>query len=149
MRSLARRAAAPRTFAVNRFVAFSFSTDLTLTAAQGVEYYAARFAIELAFRDLKNHFGLGHYQAGRVEAAERHGAQCLGAYTGSPLLLLAGGALAQGTPWRKAPPVGTTGQSLSELRWERQAEIMLAICERHGISADKRDLIYADLLQVA
>ena len=38
------------------------STDLTLTAAQIIEIYAARFSIELAIRDLKQHFGLAHYQ---------------------------------------------------------------------------------------
>ncbi len=38
------------------------STDLRLTAAQIIEIYAARFSIELALRDLKQHFGLAHYQ---------------------------------------------------------------------------------------
>ncbi len=38
------------------------STDLTLTAPQIMEIYAARFSIELAIRDLKQHFGLAHYQ---------------------------------------------------------------------------------------
>ena len=37
-------------------------TDLTLTAAQIIEIYGARFSIELAIRDLKQHFGLPHYQ---------------------------------------------------------------------------------------
>ena len=38
------------------------STDLTLSAAQIIEIYAARFSIELAITDLKQHFGLAHYQ---------------------------------------------------------------------------------------
>ena len=38
------------------------STDLSLTAAQIIEIYSARFSIELAIRDLKQHFGLAHYQ---------------------------------------------------------------------------------------
>ena len=38
------------------------STDLTLSGAQIIEIYAARFSIELAIRDLKQHFGLAHYQ---------------------------------------------------------------------------------------
>lgn len=76
-------------------------------------------------------------------------ARCRVASTGSQLLLLAGVALRPGTPWRKEPPVGTTGQLRSQLRRERQAEIMRAIGERHGISAEKRGLIYADLLQAA
>ena len=38
------------------------STDLTLTPTQIIELYGARFSIELAIRDLKQHFGLAHYQ---------------------------------------------------------------------------------------
>jgi len=37
-------------------------TDLTLTAAQIIEIYAARFSVELVIRDLKGHFGLADYQ---------------------------------------------------------------------------------------
>ena len=38
------------------------STDLTLSAQQIIEIYGMRFSLELAIRDLKQHFGLGHYQ---------------------------------------------------------------------------------------
>lgn len=38
------------------------TTDLTLSASQIIEIYGARFSIELAIRDLKQHFGLAHYQ---------------------------------------------------------------------------------------
>jgi hypothetical protein len=38
------------------------TTDLTLSASQIIEIYGARFSIELAIRDLKQHFGLTHYQ---------------------------------------------------------------------------------------
>jgi hypothetical protein len=38
------------------------STDLTLSAIQIIEIYGSRFSIELAIRDLKQHFGLGDYQ---------------------------------------------------------------------------------------
>jgi hypothetical protein len=38
------------------------ATDLTLTAIQIIEIYGSRFSIELAIRDLKQHFGLGDYQ---------------------------------------------------------------------------------------
>lgn len=38
------------------------STDISLSAAQIVEIYGARFSIELAIRDLKQHFGLADYQ---------------------------------------------------------------------------------------
>jgi hypothetical protein len=38
------------------------STDLSLSALQIIEIYGARFSIELAIRDLKQHFGLGDYQ---------------------------------------------------------------------------------------
>jgi hypothetical protein len=38
-------------------------TDLTMTADQILELYAARFSLELAIRDLKGFCGLGDYQA--------------------------------------------------------------------------------------
>jgi hypothetical protein len=37
-------------------------TDLSLTPREIAQLYADRFAIELTFRELKQHFGLGHYQ---------------------------------------------------------------------------------------
>ena len=38
-------------------------TDLTRTAPQSLELYAARVSLELAIRDLNGFFGLGDYQA--------------------------------------------------------------------------------------
>jgi hypothetical protein len=38
------------------------STDMTLTAEQIIEIYSSRFSIEIAIRDLKQHFGMGDYQ---------------------------------------------------------------------------------------
>lgn len=124
---------------------FLFTTDLTLTAEAVVELYAARFAIELAFRDLKGHFGLGHYQARRAVAAERHVTLCLVAYTWSQLLLLTKRWSAFGEPWRKAPALLTTGQLRYQVRKEQQAQHFLAICERHRVPLKTRAAIYADL----
>jgi hypothetical protein len=39
------------------------STDLTLTAAEIIEIYSSRFSIEIAIRELKQHFGFGDYQS--------------------------------------------------------------------------------------
>jgi hypothetical protein len=38
------------------------STDMTLTAAQIIEIYSSRFSIEIAIRDMKQHFGMSDYQ---------------------------------------------------------------------------------------
>jgi len=38
------------------------STDLILSAAEIIEIYSSRFSIEIAIRDLKQHFGFGDYQ---------------------------------------------------------------------------------------
>jgi hypothetical protein len=46
-------------------------TDLTLSARAIIEIYAARFAIEEIIRDLKQHFGLGDYQARTYQAILR------------------------------------------------------------------------------
>ena len=48
------------------------STDLALTPREILELYADRFAIEMAFRELKQHFGAGHYQVRKPEAILRH-----------------------------------------------------------------------------
>lgn len=44
------------------------STDLALSIAQIIEIYGARFTIEIAIRDLKEHFGLANYQCYRHTA---------------------------------------------------------------------------------
>jgi hypothetical protein len=38
-------------------------TDLTLNAAQIRELYAARFSLDIAIQDLKQHVGFGDYQS--------------------------------------------------------------------------------------
>jgi hypothetical protein len=38
------------------------STDLTLSSAEIIEIYSSRFSIEIAIRELKQHFGFGDYQ---------------------------------------------------------------------------------------
>ncbi|MCD6133140.1 MAG: transposase [Deltaproteobacteria bacterium] len=48
-----------------------FSTDLTLSMAQIIEIFGARFTIELAIRDLKGHFGLADYQCYLAAAIHR------------------------------------------------------------------------------
>ena len=48
------------------------SSDLSLTPREIAGLYADRFAIELTFRELKQHFGLGHCQARVPQAMLRH-----------------------------------------------------------------------------
>jgi hypothetical protein len=48
------------------------STDRTLSPMEIIEAYAMRFSLEIAFRDLKQRFGWGHYQVRSREAIERH-----------------------------------------------------------------------------
>jgi hypothetical protein len=48
------------------------STDLSLTPREVAALYADRFAIEMTFRELKQHFGLGDYQVRLPEAMLRH-----------------------------------------------------------------------------
>lgn len=56
-----------------------FSTHLALSMAQIIEIYGARFTIELAIRDLKEHFGLADYHCYLATAIHRfvHLAFCL------------------------------------------------------------------------
>jgi len=47
------------------------STDLSLSAKQIIEIYSARFSIEIAFPDLKQHFGFGDYQTTTAQGFHR------------------------------------------------------------------------------
>ena len=49
-----------------------FSTDLTLDAAQIIQYYSARFQIEFLFRDAKQFTGLEHSQTRQKEKLDFH-----------------------------------------------------------------------------
>ncbi len=62
-------------------IVFLFSTDLTLSAAQIVQAYAARFAIETGFRDAKQSFGLTTYQVRNETGFVRLVHLCLWAQT--------------------------------------------------------------------
>jgi len=63
------------------------STDLSLSAIEIIERYAMRFAIEIAYRELKQRFGWGHYQVRSREAIERHVALSFVACSLTTLLL--------------------------------------------------------------
>lgn len=47
------------------------STDLTLSAKQIIEIYAARFTMEIGIRDLKQYFGLADYQCYKFQSILR------------------------------------------------------------------------------
>jgi hypothetical protein len=90
-------------------------TDLTMTAQQILELYAARFSLELAIRDLKGFFGLGDYQATTTLAFCRFVllscvACCLGR------LLLHHGHVEAWLSERTNAPVSETCSSFARLR---------------------------------
>ncbi len=60
---------------------FLFCTETTLCAAQIVQAYAARFAIETGFRDAKQSFGLSTYQVRHATGYTRLVHLCLWAQT--------------------------------------------------------------------
>ena len=64
------------------------SSDLTLLPTEIIERYALRFAIEIAYRELKQRFGWGHYQVRSREAIERHVALSFVACSLTALLLV-------------------------------------------------------------
>jgi hypothetical protein len=63
------------------------STDLALSPVEIIERYALRFAIEIAYRELKQRFGWGHYQVRSREGIERHVALSFVACSLTTLLL--------------------------------------------------------------
>lgn len=91
-------------------------TDVTLTAQQILELYAARFSLELAIRDVKGYFGIGDYQATTTLAFCRHVLlSCVACCIGR--LLLEQGHV---TPWMAEAslptPVSEMGDSFARLR---------------------------------
>jgi len=85
------------------------SSDLGLTPREIAQLYADRFCIELTFRELKQHFGLGHYQVRIPRAIESHVQLSAVACCLTQLLAIApgdGGDIGlkrwRPMPWRKA-----------------------------------------------
>jgi hypothetical protein len=64
------------------------STDRSLSPIEIIERYALRFAIEIAYRELKQRFGWGHYQVRSRQAIERHVALSFVACSLTALLLV-------------------------------------------------------------
>jgi hypothetical protein len=103
------------------------STDLSLTPREIAGLYADRFAIEMTFRELKQHFGLGDYQVRRPEAMLRHVHLSGVACALTQLLTLRptkrrarrGTRAAKATPWRGAGTASVHDTQL-ELRWACQ-----------------------------
>ena len=63
-------------------------TDITLSASQIIEIYAARFALEITIRDLKQHFGFTDYQSTTTIAIARFVQLCCTAFSIWKLMLL-------------------------------------------------------------
>lgn len=89
-----------------------FTTDLTLTARQMVEYYAARWKIESGFKELKHELGALDTQARKEEAVENHFNLCCLAMTTAWIYAMD----SQQAPSRKHPRPGTAGFAFSDLR---------------------------------
>lgn len=106
------------------------SLDLSLTPREIAALYADRFAIELTFRELKQHFGLAHYQARTPQAMLRHVHLSGLACALTQLLTLCPPATGLGkllrswnaTPWRRA------GTPISV----HETQLVLAIACRQG-----------------
>jgi hypothetical protein len=87
-------------------------SDLGLTPREITGLYADRFSIEMTFRELKQHFGLGHYQVRIPRAIESHVQLSAVACCLTQLLTIApekGGKIGlerwAPMPWRKAGTV--------------------------------------------
>ena len=111
------------------------STDLSLTPREIAGLYADRFAIELTFRELKQHFGLGEYQVRTPQGMLRHLHLSAVACALTQLLTLQaptadltdGAKPVKPTPWRGAEPV----------RSVRETQLLLRLaCEAAGAFCD-------------
>jgi hypothetical protein len=104
------------------------STDLSLTPREIAQLYADRFQIELTFRELKQHFGLGHYQARKPLAMLRHvhlsGLACALTQLLSLRSMGCQGSGSKATPWRRQRPTWSVHETQLWLRWA---------CQRRGL----------------
>ena len=89
---------------------FLFSTDTTLCAAQIVQTYAMRFAIETGFRDAKQSFGLSTYQVRNATGYTRLVHLCLWAQTLLRLRCWSAPPTEDYGGWRKRLPYRTLSQ---------------------------------------
>ena len=89
-----------------------FSTDLSLSMAQIIEIYGARFTVELAIRDLKGHFGLADYQCYLTTAIYRFVHLACVAFCLYRLLQLK----ADTSAWLPPAPKGVSPASFAHLR---------------------------------
>lgn len=104
-----------------------FSTDLSLSMAQIIEIYGARFTVELAIRDLKGHFGLADYQCYLTTAIHRFVHLACLAFCLYRLI-----QLHQDTPtWLPPVPKGVSPASFAHLRQGLQHFIIGRILSPH------------------
>jgi len=89
-----------------------FATDLSLSMAQIIEIYGARFVIELAIRDLKGYFGLADYQCYLTTAIHRFVHLACVAFCLYRLIQLQ----ADTSPWLLPVPKGISPASFAHLR---------------------------------
>jgi DDE superfamily endonuclease len=101
-----------------RPLVFLFSTDTTMTAAEIVRVYCARFSIETGFKDSKQLFGLATYQVRSEQSIERIVHLCLWAQTLLRLRCWNERVIPIGGDWRKSLGYLTLGQQ-KQLSCER------------------------------
>ena len=97
-----------------------FCTDLSLSMAQIIEIYGARFTIELAIRDLKEHFGLADYQCYLTGAIHRFVQLACLAFCLYRLIQLDKGSAA----WLPPAPKGVSPASFAHLRQALQRYVL-------------------------
>jgi len=127
------------------------SLDLSLTPREITALYADRFAIEMTFRELKQHFGLGHYQVRVPKAILRHvhlsGIAC--ALTQLFTLCPVRGGLCEGLlrprrmPWRKPGTPISVHETQMLLRRACELEGTFALVEQTGGHVNKSKLAAA------
>jgi hypothetical protein len=123
------------------------SSDLSLTPREIATLYAARFTIEMLFRELKQHFGMGHYQVRLPEAILKHvhlsGVAC--ALTqllalAPPESLGAGLLQPQTMPWRRPAPHLSVRQTQTLLRQVCTIQWAFSLVAHLGLHPNKSRL---------
>jgi hypothetical protein len=114
------------------------STDLTLPPAAIMQLYAARFPLELTWRDLKQYCGLGDYQCHTLLAIHRFVHLALTAFCLWRLTMLRDQQVAWRTAETDRPAGAPTPLSFQRLQRARRRLVWQRIFEPSAPGADFR-----------
>jgi transposase len=116
-----------------------FSTDITIPPVKIIEYYSARWKIEIAFRDLKEMGKMSDYRVRNKDGMTKHITLCFVAHTLLRILQfqkIQFNVQPVHRPWHKKAKL-SMGQIRGMVQNENMLQIIFGLLGRLGISYEK------------